>query len=556
MEHSNLVCLGGGHGLGRLLVSLRASGPRLTGIVATTDEGGSTGRLREEAETIAWGDLRNCLSQLCTLDGIGQRLFEYRFQTQGELDGHNLGNLVLFALDQLSVRPTDAIRIMRDMLNIKSHLLPMADSPTTLMAKTVVMPDQESNILVGELSIDSSDEDIDYLEFDSDDEDSDGIIDFIDECPNTPPGVEVDEKGCPLDTDKDFVPNFKDDELETRDGAPVTPTGVELTDEMIYLAYQKYMDSTGVFAETETKQIDGERRDKIKRKYKVQIGSFTDDGVDADLIDKFLSIPDVEIITYGDSLTVIAVGDYDNLPDAIKRKVKLTSEGFEAAIVVEKEKDGTLTSVGDAANNMATENNDHEIINSNGLIFRVQLGAFSKKQPKNKFNNANVMEIKGDDGLWKYLYTGSFESIEEAARKKIDLAIDFGVNDAFIVAYENGKRIKLKDAGVNTTANESDIKNTTTTYDKKAIKFKVQIGSYKNQLPIEVLSKFMEIEGVDQVSIENGLTRYTAGEFDTYQEAMKLKEEIIEKGIGGAFVIAQHKDELIPVNKAKELIAE
>jgi uncharacterized cofD-like protein len=163
MEHLNLVCFGGGHGLGRLLVSLRESGPRLTGIVATTDEGGSTGRLREEAETIAWGDLRNCLSQLCTLDGIGQRLFEYRFQTQGELDGHNLGNLVLFALDQLSVRPTDAIRIMRDMLNIKSHLLPMADSPTTLMAQTVALPNCEANILVGELSIDDSDEDIDHL---------------------------------------------------------------------------------------------------------------------------------------------------------------------------------------------------------------------------------------------------------------------------------------------------------------------------------------------------------------------------------------------------------
>jgi len=163
MEHSNLVCLGGGHGLGRLLVSLRESGSRLTGIVATTDEGGSTGRLREEAETIAWGDLRNCLSQLCTLDGIGQRLFEYRFDTQGDLDGHNLGNLVLFALDQLSVRPTDAIRIMRDMLNIKSHLLPMADSPTTLMARTVALPGQEANVLVGELSIDNSDEEIERL---------------------------------------------------------------------------------------------------------------------------------------------------------------------------------------------------------------------------------------------------------------------------------------------------------------------------------------------------------------------------------------------------------
>jgi uncharacterized cofD-like protein len=163
MEHSNLVCLGGGHGLGRLLVSLREAGPRLTGIVATTDEGGSTGRLREEAETIAWGDLRNCLSQLCRLDGIGQLLFEYRFKTQGELDGHNLGNLVLFALDQLSVRPTDAIRIMRDMLNIKSHLLPMSDNPTTLMAKTLALPGGEANILVGELSIDGTDEEIDHL---------------------------------------------------------------------------------------------------------------------------------------------------------------------------------------------------------------------------------------------------------------------------------------------------------------------------------------------------------------------------------------------------------
>ena len=166
VEDAKLVCIGGGHGLGRLLASLKEAGPNLTGIVATTDEGGSTGRLREEAETIAWGDLRNCLSQLCSLDGIGQLLFEYRFQTQGELDGHNLGNLILFALDQLSIRPTDAIRVMRDMLNIKSHLYPMADRPTTLMAKTVAQENHEANILVGELSVDGTDEEIDHLYLD------------------------------------------------------------------------------------------------------------------------------------------------------------------------------------------------------------------------------------------------------------------------------------------------------------------------------------------------------------------------------------------------------
>jgi uncharacterized cofD-like protein len=165
-EQPHLLCIGGGHGLGRLLVALKDVEQYLTGIVATTDEGGSTGRLRAEAETIAWGDLRNCLSQLCSLDGIGQKLFEYRFQTQGDLDGHNLGNLVLFALDQLSVRPTDAIRVMRDMLNIKSHLYPMSDRPTTLMAKTFALPGGESNILVGELSIDDSDEEIDCMYLD------------------------------------------------------------------------------------------------------------------------------------------------------------------------------------------------------------------------------------------------------------------------------------------------------------------------------------------------------------------------------------------------------
>ena len=134
-----LVCVGGGHGLGRLLFALKDAGKNLTAIVATTDEGGSTGRLREEAETetIAWGDLRNCLAHLCETPSIEQSLFGYRFQTQGDLNGHNLGNLVLFALDQLSVRPTDAIAVMRNMLRIRSHLYPMSDRPTTLMADTL-----------------------------------------------------------------------------------------------------------------------------------------------------------------------------------------------------------------------------------------------------------------------------------------------------------------------------------------------------------------------------------------------------------------------------------
>lgn len=143
-----LVCFGGGHGLGRLLTSLESLGENLTGIVATTDNGGSTGRLRQEADTIAWGDLRNCLNQLCRQPGVGQLLFEYRFSTGGELDGHNLGNLMLFALEQMSVSPTDAIDVMRGLLRIKPRLLPMSDTPVALTGF-----DGETEV-VGEVEID------------------------------------------------------------------------------------------------------------------------------------------------------------------------------------------------------------------------------------------------------------------------------------------------------------------------------------------------------------------------------------------------------------------
>lgn len=396
-------------------------------------------------------------------------------------------------------------------------------------------------------------EDIDYLAFDNDDEDGDGVIDFIDECPWTPEGVEVDDKGCPLDKDGDYVPNYRDDELETREGAPVNRTGVEMTDDMIYEAYQRYLDSTGMFADTETRIIAAEKRKK-KKKYKVQVGEFTG-AIDAELVDKFLSIPDVEIKTFGDSLTVIAVGDYDNLPDAVKRKMELTEQGFDAAIVVEQEKDGTFKSVGDAANNMAIDGGLSTIPNSNEVVFRVQLGAFSKRLTENELNGLkNVMEIKGSDGLYKYLHSESFKTVEDAAAKKISLAIDYGVKDAFVVAYKGGRRISLKDAGVATTQNENIAPQNEKTYNKENIAFKVQIGTYKNQLPTEVLSKFMELQDVDQTSIDNGLTRYTAGNFKTYEEAEKYKAEVVNSGIGGAFIIATHGEELIPVTKAKEII--
>ncbi|MGJ0624146.1 uridine diphosphate-N-acetylglucosamine-binding protein YvcK [Xenorhabdus bovienii] len=144
-----VVALGGGHGLGRVMSSLSSLSARLTGIVTTTDNGGSTGRIRRAEGGIAWGDTRNCLNQLITEPTVASAMFEYRFSGNGELAGHNLGNLMLKALDHLSVRPLEAINLLRSLLKVNAHLIPMSEHPVDLMAV-----DDQGNMVYGEVNVD------------------------------------------------------------------------------------------------------------------------------------------------------------------------------------------------------------------------------------------------------------------------------------------------------------------------------------------------------------------------------------------------------------------
>lgn len=148
-QKQHIVAIGGGHGLGRVLSALRDHGESVTGIVTTTDNGGSTGRIRACQGGIAWGDTRNCINQLITEPSIGSMIFEYRFKGNGELDGHNLGNLMLTALDNLSIRPLEAINLIRDMLKVSTHIVPMSEHPADLAAQT-----QSGEVIAGETDID------------------------------------------------------------------------------------------------------------------------------------------------------------------------------------------------------------------------------------------------------------------------------------------------------------------------------------------------------------------------------------------------------------------
>jgi len=148
-QNKKIVAIGGGHGLGRILAALKGFANNVTGIVTTTDNGGSTGRLRYCQGGIAWGDTRNCINQLITDPSLESIMFEYRFKGAGELDGHNLGNLMLAALDNLSVRPMEVIHLICNMLKVDVNIIPMSEQPSDLKALS-----SEGHWVHGETNVD------------------------------------------------------------------------------------------------------------------------------------------------------------------------------------------------------------------------------------------------------------------------------------------------------------------------------------------------------------------------------------------------------------------
>lgn len=94
--------------------------------------------------------MRNCLNQLITSPSVASAMFEYRFTGSGELAGHNLGNLMLKALDHLSVRPLEAINLIRGLLKVDAVLIPMSEHPVDLVAT-----DTGGNQIYGEVQIDN-----------------------------------------------------------------------------------------------------------------------------------------------------------------------------------------------------------------------------------------------------------------------------------------------------------------------------------------------------------------------------------------------------------------
>lgn len=136
----SVVALGGGHGLAANLRALRHLADELTAVVTVADNGGSSGRIRAEMPVLPPGDLRMALAALCEDSDWGavwRDVVQHRFRTEGELDGHALGNLLIVALWQILGDPIAGLDKVGELLGARGRVLPMALEPLDIEARVV-----------------------------------------------------------------------------------------------------------------------------------------------------------------------------------------------------------------------------------------------------------------------------------------------------------------------------------------------------------------------------------------------------------------------------------
>jgi uncharacterized cofD-like protein len=131
-----VVAIGGGHGLSHLLLVLKEYTANLTAIVTVADSGGSSGRLRQEFNIVAPGDIRNCLVALADAPALMGELFQYRFAEGDGLKGHNFGNLFLTAMVQITKGDfKKAVEESSKILAIRGKVIPSTEHNVHLVAE-------------------------------------------------------------------------------------------------------------------------------------------------------------------------------------------------------------------------------------------------------------------------------------------------------------------------------------------------------------------------------------------------------------------------------------
>ena len=152
LEHGpRITVVGGGTGLPSLIRGIKHYSHNISAIVTMADDGGSSGRLRSELGIQPPGDIRNCLVAMADSEAVMQQLMDYRFSSDGQLDGHSFGNMLIAALAGIGGDFYRAVEIAGDLLAIRGRVIPSTITDVTLIART-----EAGETLTGETNVASA----------------------------------------------------------------------------------------------------------------------------------------------------------------------------------------------------------------------------------------------------------------------------------------------------------------------------------------------------------------------------------------------------------------
>lgn len=146
--NKNVVVLGGGTGQSVLLSGLKKFPVNITAVVSVADDGRNTGKLREQFNIPAMGDVRRVLIALSETEDFVSELFSYRFKGDCDLNGNNIGNLLLTAMSDICGNLSSGVKEISKILNLKGEVLPLTDDNIVLMGEM-----EDGSIIEGEHNI-------------------------------------------------------------------------------------------------------------------------------------------------------------------------------------------------------------------------------------------------------------------------------------------------------------------------------------------------------------------------------------------------------------------
>lgn len=279
-------------------------------------------------------------------------------------------------------------------------------------------------------------------------------------------------------------------------------------------------------------------------------------------------------------ITKYVTGSFNTYQQAYIHKLTMRSMGFEGAFTVAY-KDGKQIKVTDLVNQekfnqikqtvspvekelkkvvtpiqKATENPAK--VEKSGISYRVQLGAYKGDEMDDKlatFPNVE-MEVYGQ---YKRYLSGDFDTYRQASEYKKEVKAK-GFNGAFVVAYNNGKRVAVPGDNPN-VINQSDLDDANKStnqvapeFDKKKVMILIQVGLYRGDIPGDLKEKYNELPNLTKQVTAHGVIRYMSGNFNNLEEAAAFKEELVKKGFDGAFLVAYYDNERIKIQKAIEIL--